>query len=222
MRYGSNAIADGLDALFDAGCRRILIAPLYPQYCAATTASVADAVNAHLGRLRWQPSLRMLPPYYDDDLYIEAIRRSLETALGGLDFVPDTIVASFHGMPERTLRLGDPYHCMCLKTARLLGNALGTSVVPCFQSRFGSAKWLSPATDMMLETLAREGKSVAVIAPGFASDCLETLEEIAIRGRAQFLAAGGLKFAYVPCLNHSDPGTEMLEALIRRELSGWL
>jgi len=222
MRYGNGSIADGLDTLFAAGCRRILVAPLYPQYCAATTASVADAVNAHMGRLRWQPALRMLPPYYDDGRYIEALRQSLKTAIAGLDFIPDAIVASFHGMPERTLRLGDPYHCMCQKTARLLGEAMGIRIMPSFQSRFGNAKWLSPATDTMLETLGREGQSVAVIAPGFATDCLETLEEIAIRGREQFLAAGGRNFAYVPCLNHSDLGIDMLEGLIRRELSGWL
>jgi protoporphyrin/coproporphyrin ferrochelatase len=222
MRYGSSSIAAGLDSLFAAGCRRILVAPLYPQYCAATTASVADAVNTHMGRLRWQPALRMLPPYYDDDRYIEALRRSLDTTIGGLDFVPDTIVASFHGMPERTLNLGDPYHCMCLNTARRLGEAMGVKIVASFQSRFGNAKWLSPPTDLLLETLGREGRSVAVVAPGFAADCLETLEEIAIRGREQFLAAGGANFAYVPCLNHSDLGNDMLHRLIRRELSGWL
>ncbi len=222
MRYGSGSIADGLDALMAAGCRRILVAPLYPQYCAATTASVVDAVNAHMSDLRWQPALRILPPYFDDDRYIEAIGQSIETATGALDFVPDTIIASFHGMPERTLRLGDPYHCMCLKTARRLGEVLGRRVVPAFQSRFGKAKWLSPATDAMLEALGREGQSVALVAPGFAADCLETLEEVAIRGREQFLAAGGQNFAYIPCLNDSDLGMDLLGALIRRELAGWL
>jgi ferrochelatase len=222
MRYGSGSISDGIDALLAAGCRRILVAPLYPQYCAATTASVGDAVQAHMARLRWQPALRILPPYYDDDRHVEALASSLGRAIGGLAFVPDTIVASFHGMPERTLHLGDPYHCMCLKTARRLGEVLGKSVVPSFQSRFGKAKWLTPATDITLKTLGREGRSVAVIAPGFAADCLETLEEIAIRGREQFLAAGGRHFAYVPCLNDSDVGMDMLAALIRSELSGWL
>lgn len=222
MRYGSSPIADGIDALLAAGCRRILVAPLYPQYCAATTASVGDAVQAHMARLRWQPALRILPAYHDDDRHLEALASSLGRAIGGLDFVPDTIVASFHGMPVRTLQLGDPYHCLCLKTARRLGEVLGKTVVPSFQSRFGKAKWLTPATDMMLEALGREGRSVAVIAPGFAADCLETLEEIAIRGRDQFLAAGGRHFAYIPCLNDSDVGMDMLTALVRSELSGWL
>jgi ferrochelatase len=222
MRYGSGSIADGIDALFAAGCRRILVAPLYPQYCAATTASVGDAVQAHMACLRWQPALRILPPYYADVRYVEALASSLATAIRGLDFVPDTIIASFHGMPERTLHLGDPYHCMCLKTARRLSEVLGKNVVPSFQSRFGKVKWLTPATDAMLETLGSEGRSVAVIAPGFAADCLETLEEIAIRGREQFLAAGGQHFAYVPCLNDSDVGIDLLSALIRSELSGWI
>ena len=222
MRYGADAIAPAIDALMAAGCRRILVAPLYPQYCAATTASVVDAVNAHLARLRWQPAIRTMPPYHDDPAYIEALRRSAEEALGNLGFVPDVLLASFHGMPLRTLNLGDPYHCQCLKTARLLGEALGRPVVPSFQSRFGKAKWLEPATDASLTRLGREGKSVAVIAPGFSADCLETLEEVALRGREQYMEAGGERFAYIPCLNDSAVGISMLETLIRRELGGWL
>lgn len=221
MRYGRPAIAATLDAMFAAGCRRILVAPLYPQYCGATTATVTDAVNAHLATLRWQPSLRFLPPYADDDPYVDALKSSVETGLASLDFVPDVLLASFHGMPERTLHLGDPYHCQCLKTARLLSEALGRPVEVAFQSRFGRAKWLEPATDTVLERLGGEGKKVAIFAPGFAADCLETLEELAIRGKEQFEAAGGTNFAYIPCLNDSTPGLAMVEALIRRELAGW-
>lgn len=222
MRYGEPAVGPAIDALMSAGCRRILVAPLYPQYCAATTATVVDAVGAHLAALRWQPTLRYLPPYHDDPAYIAALAASVQTQLAALDFAPDVLLASFHGMPERTLHLGDPYHCQCQKTARLLSAALGRPVDVAFQSRFGRAKWLEPATDARLEALGREGKSVAIVAPGFAADCLETLEELAIRGRGQFVAAGGQKFAYLPCLNDSGDGMAMLETLVRRELSGWL
>jgi ferrochelatase len=223
MRYGRPAIADRIAALKEAGCQRILIAPLYPQYCAATTATANDAAFAALAAMRWQPALRTLPPYHDDSAYIEALRRSIETSLAALDFVPERIVASFHGMPQRTLQLGDPYHCHCQKTARLLSEALGRDLVVAFQSRFGSAKWLSPATDETLERLAGDGvRRIAVVAPGFSADCLETLEEMALRGRESFVAAGGEKFAYLPCLNDSAPGMELLRTLIARELEGWV
>ncbi len=222
MRYGKPAIGAAIDALMAEGCRRILVAPLYPQYCAATTATVVDAVGAHLKTLRWQPTLRFLPPYHDDAAYLEALKTSVETGLARLDFAPDVLLASFHGMPERTLHLGDPYHCQCQKTARLLTEALGRPVDIAFQSRFGRAKWLEPATDARLEELGREGRSVAIFAPGFSADCLETLEELAIRGKEQFEAAGGRQFAYLPCLNAGVPGVTMLEALVRRELAGWL
>lgn len=222
MRYGSPAIAATLDAMLAAGCRRILIAPLYPQYCGATTATVVDAVNSHLATLRWQPALRVLPPYLDDPAYIGALKTAIEAGLAALDFTPDVLLASFHGMPERTLHLGDPYHCQCRKTARLLSEALGRPVETAFQSRFGRAKWLEPATDAVLARLGREGKSVAIFAPGFAADCLETLEELAIRGKEQFESAGGTRFAYIPCLNDGAAGLAMLESLVRRELAGWL
>ncbi|NIJ38995.1 ferrochelatase [Sphingopyxis panaciterrae] len=222
MRYGKPAIGARIDALFAAGCRRILIAPLYPQYCAATTATVADAANAHLATLRWQPALRFVPPYSHDDAYIAALTASVETGLGALDFTPDVLLASFHGMPERTRTLGDPYHDQCRDTARRLSDALGRPIEVAFQSRFGRAKWLEPATDATLARLGGEGCGVAIFAPGFAADCLETLEELAIRGREQFEAAGGRHFAYLPCLNDAVPGMAMLEALIRRELAGWL
>ncbi|OWQ91042.1 ferrochelatase [Sphingopyxis witflariensis] len=222
MRYGEPAIGKTLDTMIAAGCRRILVAPLYPQYCGATTATVVDAVNAHLATLRWQPALRFVPPYHDDAAYIGALKTSIEAGLATLDFVPDVLLASFHGMPERTLHLGDPYHCQCRKTARLLSEALGRPVDVAFQSRFGRAKWLEPATDAVLTDLGKAGQSVAIFAPGFAADCLETLEELAIRGKEQFTIAGGTQFAYLPCLNDGAPGQKMLETLIRRELAGWL
>lgn len=221
MRYGEPAIGAAIDEMVAAGCQRILIAPLYPQYCAATTATVVDAVGAHLAGLRWQPALRYLPPYHDDAAYIGALKTSIEAGLAALDFTPDVLLASFHGMPERTLHLGDPYHCQCRKTARLLADALGHPVEVAFQSRFGRAKWLEPATDATLERLGKESKSVAIFAPGFAADCLETLEELAIRGKEQFAAAGGTNFAYLPCLNDSAAGMAMLEVLVCRELAGW-
>ncbi|MGQ3100524.1 MAG: ferrochelatase [Sphingopyxis solisilvae] len=222
MRYGKPAIGPAIDALMAAGCQRILIAPMYPQYCAATTATVVDAVGDHLKTLRWQPALRYLPPYHDDAAYIAALKASVEAGLAALDFTPDILLASFHGMPERTLHLGDPYHCQCRKTARLLSEALDRPVEVAFQSRFGRAKWLEPATDTQLEAFGKAGKSVAVFAPGFSADCLETLEELAIRGQEQFAAAGGTRFAYLPCLNADAPGMAMIEALVRRELAGWL
>jgi ferrochelatase len=223
MRYGSPAIADRLAALKAAGCERILIAPLYPQYCAATTATANDAAFAALATMRWQPAIRTLPPYYDDPHYIDALAVSVRTSLKALPFEPDAILASFHGMPARTLQLGDPYHCHCQKTARLLADALGRELMITFQSRFGRAKWLEPATDIVLAALPAKGvKRVAVVSPGFSADCLETLEEISIRGRDTFLAAGGTDFAYLPCLNADGPGIEMMRILLQRELAGWL
>jgi ferrochelatase len=222
MRYGRPAIGERLAALKAAGCERILLAPLYPQYCAATTATANDKAFAALAAMRWQPAIRTLPPYHDDPAYIDALKQSVEAGLAALDFRPEAILTSFHGMPQRTLELGDPYHCHCRKTARLLGEALGREVIVTFQSRFGRAKWLEPATDRMLMDLPGKGvKRVAVVAPGFSVDCLETLEELAIRGREQFLAAGGTDFAYLPCLNDSATGIAMLRTLLARELEGW-
>ncbi len=228
MRYGNPSIPDRLAAMKAAGCDRILVAPLYPQYCGATTATANDKVFETLTAMRWQPALRTLPPYYDTPLHIDALKRSIEAGLAGLDFVPDALVTSFHGMPARTLFLGDPYHCQCQKTARLLGEAMketlgGRDVIVTFQSRFGSAKWLEPATDETLEALPGKGvKKIAIVAPGFSVDCLETLEELAIRGRESFIEAGGTHFAYLPCLNASPIGIEMLRTLLARELEGWL
>jgi ferrochelatase len=222
MRYGEPAITSKIAAMKAAGCDRILVAPLYPQYSGATTATVMDAVGRALSAMRWQPALRTLPPYHDDPAYIGALAQSIEKSLAGLNFTPDVILASFHSMPERTLHLGDPYHCQCRKTARLLSEALGRPLTVSFQSRLGRAKWLEPATDTTLGSLPRSGsRKVAVVAPGFSADNLETLEEIAIRGRQTFLDAGGTDFAYLPCLNDSEPGISMLTTLLSRELAGW-
>lgn len=222
MRYGKPSIPDRLQAMKDAGCERILVAPLYPQYCGATTATANDKAFAALAKMRWQPALRTLPPYHDDPAYIDALAQSIEAGLAKLDFEPQAIVASFHGMPERTLELGDPYHCHCQKTGRLLAERLGRPLTVSFQSRFGRAKWLEPATDTTLEALPATGVTkVAIFAPGFSADCLETLEELAIRGRESFEEKGGTHFAYIPCLNASETGIVMLRRLLARELEGW-
>ena len=223
MRYGNPGIRPAIERMTAAGCSRILAAPLYPQYCAATTATAVDAVFGVLATMRWQPTLRTLPPYYDDPLYIEALRDSLQRQLDSLDFEPQRLLLSFHGMPERTLQLGDPYHCHCQKTARLVGERLGRQVDVAFQSRFGRAKWLQPATEDVLAAYPREGVTrVAIAAPGFSADCIETIEELGIRGRETFLEAGGESFERLDCLNDSSEGMSMLERLARRELAGWL
>jgi len=227
MRYGNPSLGDEIAAMKQAGCERILLAPLYPQYSGATTATVVDALGDQLAKMRWQPALRTLPPYYDDPSHIEALRADTARQLQALDFVPEVLLLSFHGMPERTLHLGDPYHCQCQKTARLLAEALRPQfpdlrIEVTFQSRFGRAKWLEPATDTVLGAEAAKGtKRLAIAAPGFSADCLETLEELAIRGREQFEEAGGEKFAALACLNTSVAGMAMLEGLVRRELGGW-
>jgi ferrochelatase len=223
MRYGNPGIAAVINNMVKEGCTRILAAPLYPQYCAATTATANDAVFAVLAGMRVQPALRTLPPYHDDPLYIEALCANVARQLAALDFEPERLLLSFHGMPRRTLELGDPYHCHCQKTARLLGEALGREVDVAFQSRFGRAKWLEPATDATLAAYAKQGiKRLAVAAPGFSADCLETLEELGIRGRETFLRGGGERFALLDCLNDSPESIAMLERLISRELAGWM
>lgn len=222
MRYGTRSIGERLEALMKAGCDRILLAPLYPQYSAATNATVVDEAARVLMGMRWQPALRTLAPYYDNPDHVRALAQSIRDGLAGLDFVPDLIVTSFHGMPLRTLEAGDPYHCQCLKTGRLLQAELGLPVKVTFQSRFGRAEWLKPYTDDTLLNLPKEGvKKIAVVCPGFAADCLETLEEVAMEGRDEFLEAGGSDFAYIPCLNAGETGMAMLEAIVRRELAGW-
>jgi len=223
MRYGHPGIAAAIEGLAAEEDASAFSAPLYPQYCAATTATANDALFGTLARMRWQPVIRTLPPYYDDPAHIDALAVSLKRQLAGLDFEPDRLLLSFHGMPERTLALGDPYHCHCQKTARLLSEALGREADVAFQSKFGRAKWLEPATDATLAAYPKQGvKRVAIAAPGFAADCIETLEELGIRGRETFMHAGGEQFALLECLNDSSEGMHMLEALVRRELAGWL
>jgi ferrochelatase len=226
MRYGNPAIGGELARLFAAGCDRILIAPLYPQYSGATTASAMDAVGKQLAAMRAQPAIRTLPPYYDDPAHIAALSADIDHQLAALAFAPEVLLLSFHGMPERTQRLGDPYYRHCLETARLLTEALARPdlrIETSFQSRFGRAKWLEPATDAVLAAEGRKGtRGLAIAAPGFAADCLETREELAIRGAEQFLGAGGSEFAALDCLNAGEPGLNMLETLMRRELGGWV
>lgn len=230
MRYGKPSIEDQLSKLTEKGCDRILIAPLYPQYCAATTATVFDEVARVLGGMRWQPALRFLPPYHDNDAYLSALADDLTRQVQGLDFAPEVMLLSFHGMPMRTLERGDPYHCHCHKSARLLRERLsdrpefaGVRFETTFQSRFGPAQWLEPATD---DTLIAEGekgtKRLVVAAPGFAADCVETLEELALEGRDEFVEAGGEQYAVLDCLNTSTSGMTMLKSLLKQELSGWV
>jgi ferrochelatase len=228
MRYGNPAIGRELTRMKAEGCDRILIAPLYPQYSGATTASVMDAVGAALKAMRWQPAIRTLPPYFDDPGHIAALAGDIDRQLAALPFAPEVLLFSFHGMPERTATLGDPYRRQCRETARLLAAALATvrpdmRVETSFQSRFGRAKWLEPSTEAVLGQEAAAGtRRLAVAAPGFSADCLETREELAIRGREQFMAAGGSEFAALDCLNDGAAGMDMLEALVRRELGGWI
>jgi ferrochelatase len=230
MRYGKPTIESRLTALMADGCDRILIAPLYPQYCAATTATVFDEVARVLRAMRWQPALRFVPPYHDHPGYIAALADDLTRQVQGLGFAPEVMLLSFHGMPQQTLEKGDPYYCHCMKTARLLREALaqrrefaGVRFETTFQSRFGPSAWLKPSTDATLIAEGEKGTRRLVVAtPGFAADCLETLEELAIEGREEFLAAGGKDYAVLECLNTSPAGLAMIEALLRRELSGWI
>lgn len=224
MRYGSPSVAQELDALKAAGATRILVLPLYPQYSGTTTASVVDAVNAWTRNLRLLPELRFVMRFHDDPHYIEALARRVLahwTAHGR----PDKLLLSFHGVPKRTLVRGDPYHCECHKTARLLATRLGLQEQDClvtFQSRFGSAEWLQPYTEPTLRDLGRQGvKRVDVMCPGFVSDCIETLEEIAMEAREAFLESGGREFHYVPCLNDQHEWIAALATLAEQHLAGW-
>ena len=226
MRYGNPSIASRIEALAAQGCEKLLIVPLYPQYAAATTATVCDEAFRKLMTMRWQPTLRVAAPYHDDPVYIEALSSSLRAELAKLPFEPEVIVASFHGIPKEYFDKGDPYHCHCAKTARLLREALGydaRKLMMTFQSRFGRAEWLQPYTDKTVEALAKRGvKSLAIITPGFSADCLETLEEIAVENGDIFKEHGGQNFAAIPCLNDSEPGMAVIRNLVRRELQGWL
>jgi len=225
MRYGRPAIGERLQALVDAGCDRIVVFALYPQYSATTTATVHDEAFRALMRLRWQPALRTIPPYHDDAGYIDALADSVRAQTAAQGWEPEVLLASFHGLPQRYFEAGDPYYCHCRKTGRLLGEALGMGenrLRVTFQSRFGPQEWLQPYTDETLAALPGEGvRSVSVITPGFAADCLETLEEIAMGGKEQFLEAGGEHFSVVPCLNDSERHIGLLADLLERELAGW-
>ena len=226
MRYGVPTIGSVLQELTQQGCDRILLFPLYPQYSATTTATVVDRFCLTLMKMRFQPAVRTVPAYHDDPVYIDALASSIETHLSGLDFEPEVVLASFHGIPQSYARKGDPYYSQCQRTTRLLRERLGWDdrrLVATFQSRFGPEEWLQPYTDRTVEELAKSGtKSIAVINPGFVSDCLETLEEIAIGAEELFVGSGGRNFTHIPCLNDSAQGMTVIEAIVRRELSGWL
>ena len=226
MRYGKPSIASKIDALHAQGCEKILLFPLYPQYSASTTATVNDKAFEHLMKMRWQPAVRTVPPYHDDPVYIDALAVSVEKALAKVDWEPEMLVASFHGIPESYFKQGDPYHCHCQKTGRLLRERLGLpkeKFMVTFQSRFGPEEWLQPYTDKTMEKLGDQGiKRVAVMNPGFVSDCLETLEEIAGEAGEIFQHHGGEKFLHIPCLNDSQEGMGVLENVVRRELQGWV
>jgi ferrochelatase len=226
MRYGNPSIKSVMDKLQAQGCQKILVVPLYPQYSATTTATANDKVFEALEKMRWQPAVRTAPAYFDDPKYVETLGNSIRDGIAKLDFEPDLVITSYHGMPLEYLKKGDPYHCQCHKTTRLVGDYLGWDkgkLMVSFQSRFGPTEWLRPYTDQTLESLPGKGvKKVAILAPAFSADCIETLEEIAIEGKEIFMHAGGENFAYIPCLNASDEGMEMIESMVRRELGGWL
>jgi ferrochelatase len=226
MRYGRPSIAERLDALKATGAERVLLFPLYPQYSATTTATVNDKAFDALKAMRWQPALRTVPPYFDEPVYIDALAESIERHFAALDFEPEVLIASYHGLPKSYFEKGDPYHCHCQKTSRLLMERLGWRagrLLTTFQSRFGPEEWLQPYTDKTVERLAVEGvKRLAVVNPGFVADCLETLEEIAVQNREIFLHHGGEKFSHVPCLNDSPAGMRVITSVVLRELRGWL
>ncbi len=226
MRYGNPSTRSRIEALQAAGCQKILLAPLYPQYSATTTATANDKAFDALKTLRWQPAVRTVPAYFEEDFYIDALSRSIAEGVAALDFEPQLVIMSYHGMPKTYLERGDPYHCQCFKTTRLVGEKLGwprERLMVTFQSRFGPTEWLQPYTSETLKELPGKGiKKIAILAPAFSADCIETLEEIAITGREEFEHGGGENYAYIPCLNDSDIGMDMLETLVRRELAGWL
>ena len=226
MRYANPSIASRLEALIARGCDRLLVMPLYPQYAAATTATVADEVFRYLMTLRRQPALRILPAYYDDPYYIEVLASSLKAELKGLPFAPDVILLSYHGMPKDCVLKGDPYEAQCVRTTELLRAQLGLDeekLMMTFQSRFGRARWLEPYTIATVKALAKKGvKNLVVLTPGFSADCIETLEEIAIENAHVFKRYGGENFTAIPCLNDSEAGMLMIWQLAMRELKGWV
>ena len=226
MRYGKPSIRSKIQNLQESGCERILLYPLYPQYAAATTATVNDESFRALINLRWQPAIRTVPRYHDDPIYIDALANSIESNLATLDWEPEILLTSYHGVPMSYFKKGDPYHCQCHKTTRLLGERLGWDkdrIMVTFQSRFGPEEWLQPYTDKTVEELAKNGtKKIAVINPGFVSDCLETLDEIAVEAKEAFLHSGGERFTHVPCLNDGTDGMKVIEHVVRKELAGWV
>ena len=226
LRYGAPSIASRIDALMAQGCARIVLLPLYPQYAASTSASVADDAFHALEKMRHQPTIRLGAPYYDDPAYIDALAANMRRELSALDFTPDVIVCSFHGLPQAQVDRGDPYRDQCETTWRLLRAALDLpeeKLRLSFQSRFGPAKWITPYTSDMVGELATNGvKNLAIVAPGFSADCLETIEELGVEIRDIFIEKGGVNFARLPCLNDSPEGMGLLEALARRELAGWV
>ncbi len=226
MRYGNPSIRSRIDALTAQGCDRLLVVPLYPQYSAATSATVCDEVFRVLNDMRAQPTLRVSPPYYDDPNYIEALAVSINAHLKSLPFEPELIVTSFHGMPQKYVDQGDPYQAQCVATTDALRKRLGldaSKLILTFQSRFGFDEWLKPYTDKTIERLAKDGvRRVAVVTPGFSADCLETLEEIAQENAEIFKHNGGEQFAAIPCLNDSDAGMDVIRQLVLRELQGWI
>jgi ferrochelatase len=226
MRYGNPSIRSRIDALTAQGCDRLLVVPLYPQYSAATSATVCDEVFRVLGDMRAQPTLRVTPPYYDDPDYIEALAVSIDAHLKTLPFQPELIVASFHGMPQKYIDQGDPYQAQCIATTESLRRRMGldaSKLILTFQSRFGFDQWLQPYTDKTVAQLAKDGvRRIAIVTPGFSADCLETLEEIAQENAEIFQHNGGEQFAAVPCLNDSDAGMDVIRQLVLRELQGWI
>ncbi len=226
MRYGNPSTSSVVDRLLAQGCDRILTFPLYPQYSATTTATANDQLFRALMKIRNAPAVRSVPPYYDEPVYIEALACSIEKHLAGLDFTPEVVVASYHGIPKTYSEKGDPYFEQCLRTTQLLRERLGWDerrMFATFQSRFGAQEWLQPYTDKTVEKLAHEGvKSMAILNPGFSVDCIETLDEIGREVREEFEAAGGEKFSHIPCLNASEEGMAVIEAMVRRELGGWV
>ena len=226
MRYGNPAIKPAVERLMAQGCDRILAFSLYPQYAAATTATANDHLFRALMTMRWQPTIRVAPSYHDEPAYIQALAQSVRDHLAKLDFEPEVILASFHGMPKSYLMAGDPYHCQCAKTARLLREELGLApdrLMMTFQSRFGPDEWLKPYTDATVEALAKRGvKRMAILAPAFSADCLETLEELDGENRHIFEGNGGEKFTYIPCLNESELGMNVIQTVVERELKGWI
>ncbi len=220
MRYGNPSIKSRLSKLKDNGCENIIILPLYPQYAAATTATVCDEVYRSLMKMRWQPSLQIIPHYESEPMYIDALVNSIKSKIKSINWKPDLIISSYHGIPKSYFDKGDPYHCYCHKTTRLMVEKIkDVEIRTTFQSRFGPQEWLTPYTDETLENLPKEGaKNILVICPGFASDCVETLEEIDIQGRESFLEKGGENFDLVPCLNDSVDHIHLFEKLIRKYL----